>query len=213
VGRLPQADHLTLGIRHARGELWLCLVVEMVVERLEEMLAVANPGATHSHLWLHHVMTLVTGAVGQLQDPEHPAHRTLLEAVSLLRQQIDPQAAGEIPDGRGRLLAWQARKVRNYVDHHITERILVADLSAVIQLSAAHFSRAFKRTFGESPHAFVIRRRLEFAAHYLSQTDASVSDIALRCGFADQAHLCKAFRQAMGLSPASWRRARKSRDE
>jgi AraC-like DNA-binding protein len=128
-----------------------------------------------------------------------------------LRRQIDPEAAGEVADSQGRLLAWQARKVRNYVDGHIAERMLVADLSAVIQLSEAHFSRAFRRTSGESPHAFVIRRRVEFAAHYLLQTDASLSDIALRCGFSDQSHLSKAFRQATGQPPALWRRMRRTR--
>ena len=57
-------------------------------------------------------------------------------------------------------------------------------------------SRSFKRTFGESPHAFLVRRRVELAAQYMLTTDAPLSDIALRCGFADQPHLCKHFRQA-----------------
>ncbi len=184
--------------------------MEMVVESFGEML-VSKADGTRSHEWMLRVMTLLTAAVGQLHDQEHPAYRTLLEAASLLRRQIDPEVAGEVADSQARLLAWQARKVRNYIDGHIAGRILVADLSAVIQLSEAHFSRAFKRTFGESPHAFVIRRRVEFAAHYLLQTDASLSDIALRCGFSDQSHLCRAFRQATGQSPALWRRIRRTR--
>jgi AraC family transcriptional regulator len=182
----------------------------MVVESFGEML-VSKADGTRSHEWMRRVMTLLTAAVGQLHDQEHPAHRTLLEAASLLRRQIDPEVAGEVADSQARLLAWQARKVRNYIDGHIAGRILVADLSAVIQLSEAHFSRAFKRTFGESPHAFVIRRRVEFAAHYLLQADASLRDIALQCGFSDQSHLCKAFRQATGQSPALWRRMRRTR--
>jgi AraC family transcriptional regulator len=185
--------------------------VEMVVESFGEVLAVSKADGPRSHEWMRRVMSLLNAAVGQLHDQEHPAHHTLLEAASLLRRQIDPEAAGEVADSQGRLLAWQARKVRNYVDGHIAERILVADLSAVIQLSEAHFSRAFRRTSGESPHAFVIRRRVEFAAHYLLQTDASLSDIALRCGFSDQSHLCKAFRQATGQPPALWRRMRRTR--
>jgi AraC-like DNA-binding protein len=177
---------------------------------LEEMLAVLNLGATRSREWIHRVITLLEAAVGQLHEQEHPAQGTLLEAASLLRQQIHPPAAGEVPDGKGRLLAWQARKVRNYIDSHITEPVLVADLCALVQRSEAHFSRSFKRTFGESPHAFVVRRRVELAAQYMLTTDASLSDIALRCGFTDQAHLCKHFRQAMGQTPAAWRRAQKS---
>ena len=110
------------------------------------------------------------------------------------------------------MLAWQARKVREYIDSHISGPVLVADLCALVQRSEAHFSRAFKRTFGESPHAFLVRRRVELAAQYMLTTDTSLSDIALRCGFTDQAHLCKHFRQAAGQTPAAWRRAQ-YRDE
>jgi hypothetical protein len=69
---------------------------------------------------VHRVITLLEAAVGQLHHQERPAQRTLIKATSLLQQRIDPPAAGEIPDGRGRLLAWQARKVRDYSDSHLT---------------------------------------------------------------------------------------------
>jgi AraC-like DNA-binding protein len=165
-----------------------------------------------SHEWVHRVISLLEAAVDQLHNQVHPAQGKLLEAASLLRQQIDPPAARAVPDGKGRLLAWQARKVRDYIDSHITGPVLVADLCALIDRSEAHFSRSFKRTFGESPHAFVIWRRLELAARYMLQTDASLSDIALRCGFTDQAHLCKLFRQSTGQTPAAWRRAGRTQD-
>ena len=121
---------------------------------LAETPAVSKLGATRSHEWVHRVISLLEAAVGQLHDQVHPAQGTLLEAASLLRQQIDPPAANEVPDGRGRLLTWQARKVRDYIDSHITGPVLVADLCALVQRSEAHFSRAFKCTFGESPHVF-----------------------------------------------------------
>ena len=117
------------------------------------------------------------------------------------------------PDRRGGLLAWQAGKGRTYIDSHITGPVRVAELCALIQLSEAHFSRAFRRTFGKSPHAFVIRRRVELAAQYMLQTEAPMSDIALRCGFADQPHLCKLFRHITGHSAAAWRRAHRSDDD
>jgi AraC family transcriptional regulator len=177
---------------------------------LRETPAVSNPGATRSREWMHRVILLLEAAVGQLHGHVHAAQGTLLEATSLLRRQIDPPAEREIPDGRGRLLAWQVRKVRDYIDRHITGPVLVADLCALVQRSEAHFSRSFKRTFGESPHVFLVRRRVELAAQYMLATDASLSDIALRCGFTDQAHLCKHFRQAAGQSPAAWRRAQKA---
>jgi AraC family transcriptional regulator len=160
--------------------------------------------------WVHHIISLLDAAMHQLYPQEETAHGTILKAASLLRQQIDPPATKEVPDERGRLLAWQVRKVRDYIDSHITGQVLVADLCTLIQRSEAHFSRAFKRTFGESPHAFLVRRRVELAAQYMLNTDAALSDIALQCGFTDQAHLCKHFRQATDQTPAVWRRAHRS---
>jgi AraC-like DNA-binding protein len=173
----------------------------------EETPGVSKITLGRSQAWVHHVISLLDAAMHQLYRTENTAHGTILEAASLLRQQIDPPAAREVPDGRGRLLAWQARKVRDYIDSHITGPVLVADLCALVQRSEAHFSRSFKCTFGESPHVFLVRRRVELAAQYMLTTDASLSDIALRCGFTDQAHLCKQFRQALGQTPATWRRA------
>jgi AraC family transcriptional regulator len=178
--------------------------------RLGETLAVSKQGATQSREWMHRVISLLEAAVGQLHNQVHPAQGTLLEATSLLRQQIDPPAAREVPDGRGRLPAWQARKVRDYIDSHIAGPVLVADLCALVQRSEAHFSRSFRGTFGYSPHAFVIRRRVELAAKHMLKTDMSLSDIALGCGFVDQAHLCKHFRVITGETPAAWRRAKRA---
>jgi AraC-like DNA-binding protein len=179
---------------------------------LEETQAVSKPGAMRSREWIHRVISLLEAAAGQIHDQVHPAQGTLLEATSLLRQLIDPPTAKVVPDRRGRLLAWQARKVRDYIDSHIAGPILVADLCALVQLSEAHFSRSFRGTFGHSPHAFLIRRRVELAAKYMLGTDMSMSDIALGCGFVDQAHLCKQFRVVTGETPAAWRRAKMQRD-
>jgi AraC family transcriptional regulator len=175
-------------------------------------LDIAKLSARRSREWVRQVLTLLDEAVHQLQPSEEVAQGTILEATSLLRKQIDSEPAQERPDEGGRLLAWQARKVRDYIDSHIAGPVLVADLCALIDRSEAHFSRSFKRSFGESPHAFVTRRRVELAARYMLQTDAPLSDIALRCGFTDQAHLCKHFRQSTGQTPAAWRRVRRTED-
>lgn len=158
--------------------------------------------------WVHHVIALLDAALGQLGH-EQAVHGTLLQATSLLRRQVHPLLPEAEGNGKERLLAWQVRKVVDHIDHHITSRVLVADLCALVQRSEAHFSRSFRRTFGHSPHAFVVRRRVELAAQYMLQSDTSLSDIALRCGFVDQAHLCKHFRKVTGETPAAWRRARR----
>jgi AraC family transcriptional regulator len=176
-----------------------------------EILVGPQVGARASHEWVHHVIALLEAAVGHLRH-EQTAHGAIVKAASLLRRQIDPEVTSVGRDRRAGLRAWQARKVHAYIDSHITGPVLVADLCGLARLSEAHFSRAFKRTFGTSPHAFVIRRRVELATQYMLQTEAPLSDIALRCGFSDQPHLCKQFRQITGHTPAAWRRAHNGKD-
>jgi AraC-like DNA-binding protein len=152
---------------------------------------------------LQRVLTLLDAAIHQLHHQEE-AHTTILMATSLLRQETHPDSAQA---GKGRLLAWQVRKVREYIDAHLATRILLTDLCVLVQRSEAHFARAFKHTFGEPPHAFVVRRRLEVAAGHMLHTDLSLRDIAVECGFTDQPHFTKRFRKVMGQTPAAWRRA------
>jgi|HubBroStandDraft_1064217.scaffolds.fasta_scaffold00121_24 AraC family transcriptional regulator len=168
------------------------------------------PDATPPEMWVQRVLTLLEEAMGELRCDADPALSALGEAASVLRARIRPAAEAASMDSRGRLLAWQARRVLAYIDAHIAETVLIADLCALVQRSEAHFSRSFKRTFGESPHAFLIRRRLQRAERYMLETEASLTDIALRCGFTDQAHLCKHFRHLTGSTPGSWRRARRT---
>jgi AraC-like DNA-binding protein len=108
----------------------------------------------------------------------------------------------------GPLTAWQVSRIRNYIDEHLSERIQVKDLSAVALLSRSHFCRVFKSTMDETPHNYVIRRRLDRAQSIMLTSDASLCEIALRCGFSDQAHFCRRFRDATGQSPSAWRRMR-----
>jgi AraC family transcriptional regulator len=158
------------------------------------------------HRWVHHVILLLDTAVRQIDNREESAKHALLRATSLLRKQVAPDLPEAATYQRGRLLAWQARKVRHHIDEHISDTLSVSDLAALLELSEAHFSRSFKRAFGEPPYAFMIRRRLERAIQYMLETDLPLSDIALRCGFVDQPHLCKTFRRSMGHTPAAWRR-------
>jgi AraC family transcriptional regulator len=169
------------------------------------------PWTSTSQEWIKQAIRLLEAAAGQLYFGG-AAHGTLVEAASLLRGQIAPQAVEAPGNGRGQLLAWQAQKVLTYIDSHITDRVPVADLGALVRCSEAHFSRLFRRTFGESPAAFVVKRRVELAARQMLETEISLSDIALSCGFTDQAHLTNCFRQVMQATPSAWRRAHRTKE-
>jgi AraC-like DNA-binding protein len=78
-------------------------------------------------------------------------------------------------------------------------------------LSSSHFSRAFKESYSETPHAHIVRRRIERAAKLMLTTDEPLSRIALACGLCDQAHLTKLFRRGTGQPPAAWRRLNMAR--
>ena len=110
----------------------------------------------------------------------------------------------------GQLAGWQVKRVSRFIDENLTEPILLKDMSAIAQRSTAYFCRAFKRTFGRSPHAYLIDRRVKLAGDLMLESDAPLSEIAQAAGFADQSHFCRHFRQVTGQTPAAWRRERMS---
>jgi AraC-like DNA-binding protein len=80
-------------------------------------------------------------------------------------------------------------------------------LANVVALSRSHFSRAFKRSLGFSPMEYVVVRRVERAKAMISGTREPLAEVALTCGFADQAHFNRRFRDIVGVSPGRWRRS------
>jgi AraC family transcriptional regulator len=146
-------------------------------------------------------------------DRDREAAKALLTTASHILQAEIERCSGANGSARGGLAAWQILRVRDYIDSNLHRTIHIQDLSAVARRSPAHFSRKFKQAVGESPHAHVVRLRLERACHLMMSSADPLSEIALNVGFSDQAHLCRLFRQAFGQSPASWRRERGIPDE
>jgi transcriptional regulator GlxA family with amidase domain len=108
----------------------------------------------------------------------------------------------------GGLAPWQVRRVLAYVDANLDKPIRNSDLADIARLSPFHFNVSFRQSVGNSPHEYVIRRRIERAQGLMLSTDASLSEIAVNCGHADQAHFTRLFRRVVGESPGAWRRAR-----
>jgi AraC-like DNA-binding protein len=164
------------------------------------------------HLVANSVAKLLETARRELGHDQEAAKASLATASHILQAEIE-RCSGASGSTRGGLAAWQILRVRAYIDCNLHRTIHIRDLSAVARRSPAHFSRKFKLAVGESPHAYVVRRRLEKACHLMITGAASLSEIALSVGFSDQAHLCRLFRQAFGQSPANWRRERGTPDE
>ncbi len=108
----------------------------------------------------------------------------------------------------GGLAPWQVRTINAHIDANLDREIGVQDLAAVARLSTSHFGRAFKKTFGRSPHAYLIAERLERARCLMLATAEPLAQIAVAVGLADQSHLSRLFRKHVGQSPFAWRRAR-----
>jgi len=159
------------------------------------------------HLVASSLAQLLETATRELEHDWEAAKASLVTASNILQSEIE-RCSPASGSRRGGLAAWQIARVRAYVDNNLHRTIHVRDLSRVARRSKAHFSRKFKLATGESPHAYVVRKRLEKACQLMMTGSASLSEIALTVGFSDQAHLCRLFRQAFGQSPAGWRRAR-----
>jgi AraC family transcriptional regulator len=78
----------------------------------------------------------------------------------------------------------------------------LVELSSVAGISRSHFARAFRNSAGMAPHAFVLQRRLARAVEWLTPRTLSMREVAARCGFADQAHLTRAFKSQFGYAPS-----------
>jgi AraC family transcriptional regulator len=148
---------------------------------------------------------LLEVATRELEHDREAARASLATASAILQSEIERYSGAKRSRTAG-LAGWQITRVRTFIDKNLHRTIHTQDLSAVARRSPAHFSRSFKLTFGEPPHAYVVKKRLEKACHLMITSSVSLSEIALSVGFSDQAHLCRLFRQAFGQSPASWRR-------
>src|SRR3954471_23474218 len=96
-------------------------------------------------------------------------------------------------------------RAKDLADSHFSEPLDVDDLARAAGLSRAHFSREFRRAFGDSPHAYLLTRRLERAAALLRDTDRTVTDICLSVGLRSLASFTTSFTRAYGMSPTAYR--------
>ena len=99
-------------------------------------------------------------------------------------------------------------RARDALDRAYAEPLDVAAVAAVAHLSQGHFIRTFRAVFGETPHRYLQRRRVERSMFLLRETDRSVTDICLDVGFTSLGTFSRTFRAIVGVSPLGYRRSR-----
>jgi AraC-like DNA-binding protein len=150
---------------------------------------------------------LATAAVA-LDTDRRAAKSCIQRAAALLG--IDLSSDGDGTAGhsclQGGLAPWQAKHIRSFIEDKLDSSIRAADLAGVVRLSTSYFFRAFRRTFGESPIAYIMRRRIRRAQELMLTSRLPLSQVALECGMYDQAHFSRTFRRIVGINPMVWRR-------
>jgi AraC-like DNA-binding protein len=132
-------------------------------------------------------------------------------AIRLQGLRSDTQTATErvAPEAKGRqvraLQYWRLRRVVEYIDAHLADRLGLLDLAAVAGLSRMHFASQFRAATGMRPHEFLLEWRIRRAEELLRNTPTSIVEIAMIVGFQTQAHFTTVFKRLAGCTPRRWR--------
>jgi AraC family transcriptional regulator len=111
----------------------------------------------------------------------------------------------EIQSGFNRLPQRKLNQILTYIEFNLENDICLKDLAGEAGMSIYYFARLFKQTTGKSPHQFVLEQRLNYAKYLLSQTDDSLIEVAMKCGWANQSHFTTAFKRSVGVTPRRYR--------
>ena len=145
-----------------------------------------------------------------IETPRGP-NRVYVEALGIvLKHELATiQCGASRPQGtkRGGLAGWQQRVVATYVQEHLSEQIPLSTLARLARLSTFHFSRAFKQSFGVSPHRYHTNQRIELAKSMLAERKQSVTEVSLSVGFSETSSFIAVFRKVTGQTPSRYQRA------
>ena len=109
---------------------------------------------------------------------------------------------------RGGLAPWQVSRATDLMRANLGGQVSLSQMAGECRLSVSHFVRAFKQTVGEPPYRWLSMQRIEAAKELLLHSGLPMAEVALRCGFADQACFIRAFRKLLDVTPGEWRRIR-----
>jgi AraC family transcriptional regulator len=124
-------------------------------------------------------------------------------AAQVTRRFVDPSTITLEPTNG--LSGERLKRVQDYVEVHLNDRLTLTEIAGVACLSPYHFSRSFKQAVGVSPHRYVAQQRVERAKTLMQWSNRSLAVIAQEVGFTDQSHLTSVFRRETGVTPGQYR--------
>lgn len=159
------------------------------------------------------VMRRLTAALAAA-EAAHDSHSAICAdalRLAILTRQFTQGETGPAGHQAGRnarsLQKWRLKRVLEYIDQNLAEKISLQDLATVAGLSRMHFAAQFRAAAGLRPHEFLLKRRIERAEELLKQGDISLVEVALTVGFQTQAHFTTVFKRFAGDTPYQWRSA------
>jgi AraC family transcriptional regulator len=153
-------------------------------------------------------------AAVELEHDERCAE-VLRRAISARRGELQPQTHAPVFRGAAdsdrrpvrALQKWRLKRVIEYVDANLSNKIALLDLAAVAGLSRMHFACQFRAATGLRPHEFLLSRRIQRSKELMRGTSMTIVEIALSVGFLTQAHFTTVFKRFVGYTPRQWRTA------
>ena len=127
-------------------------------------------------------------------------------AVRLAWQHSERSRPARLP-GTQPIASWKIRRLIDFIEENLDRDLTLEAMATEVSLNSLYLPRAFKKSVGQTPHQYVMRRRIERAKELLAETDLSLSEIAFATGFSDQSHLTRHFRQMIGVAPGQFRRS------
>lgn len=206
----PAGQRFSLRVRCAGPHAYVRVSIDPL--RFDRMVSMSEDNATPVALRRSYeiggpqVQHLVSALTEEARDKTPSGLAFVDTLTTALSMQLVKQAGVHVPahvPARGGLAPAVRRRVLELMEAHAATSLTIDMLAREAGLSPAHFARAFKESVGRAPHQHLLMLRLERARRLLDVPDAALSDVALRTGFADQAHFTRFFKRQFGVTPGA----------
>ena len=207
----PQGVHHSMVME--RDEPGGLLLLEIEPEHLKQVVQDAKPGwkpelIEQLDVRDRQIELLMTAMLEDLRNGS-PAGRLYGESLGTALAIYLAHRYASLPSNpaayKGGMPPARLKRVLEYIDANLDENLKLSDLAGAAGISLYHFAKLFKQSTTESPHQFVLRRRIERARTLLRNPEISVLEASVRTGFVDQRHFAKVFRRMVGINPSGYR--------